>query len=57
MFIDPVAFRALQNTLSDIEDLISRATELPESRSRCLELLQAAKALMNDMTKRASRVQ
>jgi hypothetical protein len=57
MLVDPVAFRALQNTLSDIEALISTTTPLPENRSRCLELLQAAKALMNDMTKRASRVQ
>jgi hypothetical protein len=57
MFIDPVAFKALQNTLADIEALISTTTPLPEARPRCLELLQAAKALMNDMTKRASRVQ
>ena len=58
MFIDPVAFKALQNTLSEIETLISTATPLPEDRTpRCLELLQTAKALMSDMTKRASRVQ
>ncbi|HXI26962.1 MAG TPA: hypothetical protein VNG89_01025 [Vicinamibacterales bacterium] len=57
MFIDPVAFRALQNTLSDIEVLISTPTPLPESRARCLELVQAAQALMRDMTKRAVRVQ
>jgi len=58
MFIDPVAFRALQNTLSDIEALISTAAALPEDRSRrCLELLQTAKALMGEMMKRASRVQ
>src|SRR5262245_60897189 len=58
MFIDPVAFKALQNTLSDIEALISTATALPEDTTpRCLELLQTAKALMNDMLKRASTVQ
>ncbi|HMF97131.1 MAG TPA: hypothetical protein VKE96_22690 [Vicinamibacterales bacterium] len=58
MFIDPVAFKALQNTLSDIEALISKTTPLPENRTpRCLELLQTAKALMSDMMKRASRVQ
>ncbi|HJZ71023.1 MAG TPA: hypothetical protein VKE51_04740 [Vicinamibacterales bacterium] len=58
MFIDPVAFKALQNTLSDIERLIATATPLPEDTTpRCLELLQTAKALMSEMTKRASRVQ
>jgi len=57
MFIDPVAFKALQNMLSDIEALIS-TTPLAEDRTpRCLELLQTAKALMSDMMKRASRVQ
>jgi hypothetical protein len=58
MFVDPVAVTALQNMLGDIETLISTTTPLPEGRTgRCLELLAAAKALIDDMTKRASRVQ
>jgi hypothetical protein len=58
MFIDPVAFKALQNILSEVEAVISTSTPLPEKRTpHCLELLQTAKALMNDMVRRASRVQ
>jgi len=58
MFIDPVAFKALQNTLSDIEALISTTTSSTGDRTpRCLELLQTAQALMSEMLKRASRVQ
>jgi hypothetical protein len=58
MFVDPVALKALQNMLGELETLISTTTALPEDRTaRCVELLQAAKALMNDMMKRASRVQ
>ena len=57
MLIDPVPIKALQNMLDEIETLISTTTPLPENRTaRCLELLQAAKALTNDILKRASRV-
>jgi hypothetical protein len=58
MFVDPVAIKALQNMLGEIETLISTTTPLPENRTaRCMELLEAAKALTNDMMKRGSRVQ
>jgi hypothetical protein len=58
MFVDPVSLKALQNMLGELETLISTTTALPENRTaRCVELLQTAKALMNDMMKRASRVQ
>jgi len=58
MFVDPVAIKALENMLGEIETLISTTTPLPENRTaRCLELLEAAKALMNDIRKRASRIQ
>jgi hypothetical protein len=58
MFIDPISIKALQNMLAEVETLISTTTPLPEDRTaRCLELLQAAKALTNDMMKRASRLQ
>ena len=58
MFVDPVAIKALQNMLGEIETLISTTTPLPENRTaRCIELLEAAKALTNDMVKRGSRVQ
>jgi hypothetical protein len=57
MLIDPVPIKALQHMLAEIETLISTTTSLPENRTaRCLELLQAAKALTNDILKRASRV-
>ena len=57
MLIDPVPIKALQNILVEVETLISTRTPLPENRTaRCLELLQAAKALTNDILKRASRV-
>jgi hypothetical protein len=58
MFVDPIAITALHNLLGEIETLISNAPPLPENRTaRCLELLEAAKALIKDMMKRASRVQ
>ena len=58
MFIDPVAIKALQNVLAELETLISTTTPLPENRTaRCVELLQTAKALTNDMMKRGSRIQ
>jgi hypothetical protein len=58
MFVDPVAIKALQNMLGEIETLISTTTPLPENRTaRCMELLEAAKALTNDIMKRASRIQ
>ena len=57
MLIDPVPIIAIQNMLVEIESLISTTTPLPENRTaRCLELLQAAKAVTNDILKRASRV-
>jgi hypothetical protein len=57
MFVDPVAIKALQNILAEIETMIS-ATPLPDSRTaRCMDLLATAKALTRDMIKRASRVQ
>ena len=57
MLSDPVPIKALQNMLADIEMLISTTAPLPENRTaHCLELLQAAKALTNDILKRASRV-
>ena len=58
MFVDPVAIKALQNMLDEIETLICSTAPLPETRTaQCVELLAAAKALMNDMTKRGSRIQ
>ena len=58
MFVDRVAIKALQNMITDVETLISTTTPLPENRTgRSLELLKAAKVLINDMMKRASRVQ
>ncbi len=58
MFVDPVAIKALQNMLGEIEALISTTSPLPENRTaRCLELLAAAKALTKDMVKRGGRVQ
>ena len=57
MLIDPVPIKALQNMLVEIETLISTTTPLPENRTaRCLELIQAAKAVTNDILKRASSV-
>ena len=57
MLIDPVPIKAIQNMLVEIESLISTTTPLPENRTvRCLELLQAAKAVTTDILKRASRV-
>ena len=57
MLIDPVPIIAIQNMLVEIESLISKTTPLPENRNaRCLELLQEAKAVTNDILKRASRV-
>jgi len=57
MLIDPVPIKAIQNMLVEIESLISTTTPLPENRTaRCLELIQAAKAVTNDILKRASRV-
>ena len=57
MLIDPVPIKALQNMLGEIEMLISTTTPLPENRtSRCLELIRVAKALTNDILKRASSV-
>ena len=58
MFVDPVAIKALQNMLGDIETLISMTPPLPDNRTaRCMELIAAAKALTSDMMKRGSRVQ
>ena len=58
MLIDPVPIKAIQNMLVEIESLISTTTPLPENRTaRCIELLQAAKAVTSDILKRASRVQ
>ena len=57
MLVDPVSMKALQNMIAEVETLISTTTPMPEnSRTHCLELLQAAKALMNDMIKRAGRI-
>ena len=57
MLIDPVPIKALQNMLAEIETLISTPPPLPENRTaRCVELRQTAKALTNDILKRASRV-
>jgi len=58
MFVDPVAIKALQNMLGEIETLIATTSPLPENRTaHCLELLAAAKALTKDMVKRGGRVQ
>jgi hypothetical protein len=44
--------------LTEIEALISTTSPFPEKRkAHCLELLQAAKALTNDMMKRGTRIQ
>lgn len=58
MFVDPVAIKARQKMLGEIETFISTTTPLPENRTaRCLELLQTAKALTCDMLKRGNRIQ
>jgi hypothetical protein len=58
MFVDPVAIKALQNMLGEIQTLLSTTPPLPDNRTaRCADLLEAAKALTNDMIKRGSRVQ
>lgn len=58
MFIDPVAVRALQNMLAEIEALISTSSpDADTAAARCLELVQAARALTNDMMKRGIRIQ
>jgi len=58
MFVDPVAIKALQNMLREIETLISTTSPLPDNRTAdCIELLQAAKALTNDLMRRGIRVQ
>jgi hypothetical protein len=58
MFVDPVAMKALQNILAEIQTLISTTSASPQDRTaRCLELLEAATALTNDMMKRGSRIQ
>jgi hypothetical protein len=57
MLIDPIPIKALQNMLNEIETLISTTTPLPENRTaRCLELLETAKAVTNDILKRADTV-
>ena len=58
MYVDPVSIKALQNVLAEMETLLSASLPIPENRTaHCVELLQAARALMKDMVKRASRVQ
>ena len=58
MFVDPVAIKALQNILAEIQTLISTTSTSPQDRTvRCLELLETATALTNDMLKRGSRIQ
>ena len=58
MFVDPVAIKALQNILAEIQMLMSTTSEPPQDRAaRCLELLETATALTNDMMKRGSRIQ
>jgi hypothetical protein len=58
MFIDPVAFKALQNIVAEVETVIAARGPLgDDDRVRCLELLRTAKALMDDIVKRASSIQ
>jgi len=58
MLVDPVSIKALQNMLGEMEKLLATPAPPSDDRTaRCLELVQTAKALMNDMVKRASRVQ
>ena len=57
MLIDPIPIKALQNMITEVEILISTTTPLPENRTaRCLELLQAAKAVTSDILKHVNRV-
>jgi hypothetical protein len=50
--------KALQNILVEIKALITTTSASPQDRTdRCLELLETATALTNDMMKRASRIQ
>ena len=57
MFVDPIALKALQNMLAEIETMISTASASPDDRTaRCLELIQAARAITNDMVKRGNRI-
>jgi len=57
MLIDPIPIKALQNMIIEVETLISTTTPLPENRTaRCLELLQAAKAVTSDILKHVNRV-
>jgi hypothetical protein len=58
MFVDPISIKALQNMLAELETVIS--TEIAprgNKTARSIELLQAARALIADMVKRASTIQ
>jgi hypothetical protein len=58
MFVDPIAMKALQNMLAELDALISATTVLADDRLvSCRELVRAAKALTHDMLQRATRVQ
>ena len=57
MFVDPVAMKALQNVITELETLLATTPVGEDRTDRRLELIRAAKVLMNDIIKRAARVQ
>jgi hypothetical protein len=58
MFVDPVAMKALQNMLAELDALMSATTVLSAERMvGCRELVHAAHTLTRDILQRSSRVQ
>lgn len=58
MFVDPVAMKALQNVLAELDALISATTVLSDDRlASCRELVHTAKTLTREILQRSSRVQ
>ena len=50
MSTDRASVEALKNIIAEVETLISTATPMPENRTaRCLELLQTARILADDL--------
>jgi hypothetical protein len=54
---DRASLDALKNMLSELELLLSTTTPLPENRTaRCLELLRAGTALLDDLRRTPARL-
>jgi len=50
--VDRSSIAALKNLIAQVETLISTTAPMPENRSaRCLELLRAAAALTDDLSR------